>query len=221
MQYRGEIFAVSAAYEVAFTASAPENKVLASATNIFCVGGIPNIISIFLYQACQDWFRNSTHGNTNISHISDYATAHVYKYFLVLMGILFFGIFINTLPSVRDFVDSIETKAAELVKTPRMTPLLRERNETSSRRRVAHGGKECIPQTIWQGTQSCQNGIHACRTFSWSQRIQGAARQVQVYSQTLQERCPHPTNPNIVPPQKTKKSGSATNLPTYNRHDSV
>jgi len=55
----GEIFAVSAAYEVAFTASSPETKALASALNIFCVGGIPNFICIFLYQVCQGWFRNS------------------------------------------------------------------------------------------------------------------------------------------------------------------
>jgi hypothetical protein len=57
-------FAVSVAYEVAFTAPAhrlwPETKVLASVTNIFCVGaGIPNILCTFLYQACQDcWFGN-------------------------------------------------------------------------------------------------------------------------------------------------------------------
>ena len=129
----GEIFAVSAAYEVAFTASSPQQKVLASATNIFCVGGIPNVLCIILYQACQGWFRNSR-GNTNISHLADYATAHIYKYFLVLVGILLGGVLLNTLPGVRDFVDSIECQAAELVKTPLLkrrldegTPLLRKK----------------------------------------------------------------------------------------------
>jgi POT family proton-dependent oligopeptide transporter len=48
----GEIFAVSAAYEVAFTASSPDKKVLASATNIFCVGGLPNLLCIMLYHGC-------------------------------------------------------------------------------------------------------------------------------------------------------------------------
>jgi len=130
----GEIFAVSAAYEVAFTASSPQQKVLASATNIFCVGGIPNVLCIILYQACQGWFRNAR-GDTNISHLDDYATAHIYRYFLVLVAILLGGVFINTLPGVRDFVDSIEKRAAELVKTPVLqkrllnegTPLLRKK----------------------------------------------------------------------------------------------
>ena len=116
----GEIFAVSAAYEVAFTASSPQTKSLASAINIFCVGGIPNALCIFLYQACQGWFRNSR-GNTNIQHIEDYTTAHVGNYFGVLVGILLFGVIVNTLPAVRDMVDSTEKKAAEIVKTP-LTP---------------------------------------------------------------------------------------------------
>lgn len=130
----GEIFAVSAAYEVAFTASSPQQKVLASATNIFCVGGIPNMLCIVLYQACRGWFRNAR-GDTNISYLEDYATAHIYKYFLVLVAILLGGVFLNTLPGVRDFVDSIEKRAAELVKTPVLqkrlinegTPLLRKK----------------------------------------------------------------------------------------------
>jgi POT family proton-dependent oligopeptide transporter len=129
----GEIFAVSAAYEVAFTASSPETKALASATNIFCVGGIPNVLCIFLYQACQGWFRNQK-GTSSIQHIEDYSTAHVANYFWVLVMVLLAGIFVNTLPSVRDFVDSLEKKAADLVKTPVLgrrvdegTPLLRKK----------------------------------------------------------------------------------------------
>ena len=121
----GEIFAVSAAYEVAFTASSPQTKVLASAVNIFCVGGIPNALCIFLYQACRGWFRNSTYGDTNIQHIDDYATAHVANYFWVLVGILLFGVLLNVLPAVRDLVETTEQKAAEIVKTP-LTPFLRK-----------------------------------------------------------------------------------------------
>jgi len=134
----GEIFAVSAAYEVAFTASSPQNKALASAVNIFCVGGIPNVLCIMLYQACQGWFRNSRSGDTNIQHIEDYTTAHVSRYFCVLVGILVFGIIINLLPSIRDYVDSVEKEAADLVRTPILqkramvspgesTPLLKKR----------------------------------------------------------------------------------------------
>lgn len=116
----GEIFAVSAAYEVAFNTSTPQTKVLASAINIFCVGGIPNVLCLFLYHICQGWFRNSR-GDANIQRIEDYATAHVGNYFFVLVGILMIGMLINALPSVRDFVDGTEKKVSELVRTP-MTP---------------------------------------------------------------------------------------------------
>jgi POT family proton-dependent oligopeptide transporter len=113
----GEIFAVSAAYEMAFTASPPDKKALASATNIFCVGGLPNLLCILLYHSCSRWFMNDR-GDTNIQHIEDYTTAHVGNYFLVLLSVMLFGVVLNTLPGVRDFVASIEEKAADIVKTP-------------------------------------------------------------------------------------------------------
>jgi POT family proton-dependent oligopeptide transporter len=113
----GEIFAVSAAYEVAFTASPPDKKVLASATNIFCVGGLPNMICITLYHSCSKWFTNSN-GTTNIGHIEDYTTAHVGKYFTVLLSVMVFGIILNVQPWVKGYVESIEERATELVKTP-------------------------------------------------------------------------------------------------------
>eukprot|EP00978_Attheya_sp_CCMP212_P025832 scaffold83948_cov63-Attheya_sp.AAC.8 len=115
----GEIFAVSAAYEVAFTASPPQKKVLASAVNLFCVGGIPNFLCIGLYNACEEWFQNDN-GTTRISRIEDYTEAHVYNYFWVLFGIAVFGVFVNMLPSVRDWVASIEDQAADDIKTPVM-----------------------------------------------------------------------------------------------------
>ena len=120
----GEIFAVSTAYEVAFTASPPDKKVLSSATNIFCVGGLPNMICILLFHLCSKWFRNS-HGNENIGLIEDYATAHVGKYFLVLLFIMIFGAIINVMPFVREYVESIEERASELIKTPIITPRVR------------------------------------------------------------------------------------------------
>lgn len=115
----GEIFAVSAAYEVAFTASPPEKKVLASALNLFCVGGIPNVLCIFLYQAASGWFRNSR-GTAQISKVEDYVTSQIDKYFFVLLIVAIFGIVLNLLPATRDFVASIEEKATEMVKTPVM-----------------------------------------------------------------------------------------------------
>ena len=113
----GEIFVVSTAYEVSFKASSPEKKALASAINIFSVGGIPNFVCIFLYQACQGWFRNAR-GDTNLQHLGDYATAHIANYFVMLLSILVFGILLNLYPSVSNFVARIENQAADLLKTP-------------------------------------------------------------------------------------------------------
>jgi hypothetical protein len=126
----GEIFAVSAAYEAAFTASPPEMKVLASAVNLFCVGGIPNVLCIFLYQACRGWFLNSKR-TASIHRLEDYASARIDKYFLVLLGISLLGVFVNILPPVRDFVTSIEEKATEMVKTPVM------KRPTAARRKMS------------------------------------------------------------------------------------
>lgn len=136
----GEIFAVSTAYEVAFTASPPDKKVLASATNIFCVGGLPNMICIVLYHSCRKWFTNSS-GNGNIGHVEDYVSASVGKYFVVLLIILVFGVFINVLPWTKEYVESIEERASDMIKTPTFTrtptsttssPRKRDNDETSS-----------------------------------------------------------------------------------------
>mmetsp|Transcript_10278 Transcript_10278/g.18760 ORF Transcript_10278/g.18760 Transcript_10278/m.18760 type:complete len:604 (-) Transcript_10278:191-2002(-) len=107
----GEIFATSSAYAVAFTASGPRNKAFASATNIFCIGGLPNLFCIGLYQVCSPWFRNHLDGTTDISHIDTYTTAHVGNYFSILLLIMMLGIGINLRPSVRIFVHSIEEDA--------------------------------------------------------------------------------------------------------------
>jgi len=126
----GEIFAVSAAYEVAFTASPPEKKVLASAVNLFCIGGLPNVICIFLYHVCRPWFQNKW-GTTMITHIADYSTAHVDYYFFLLFLISMVGVLINMLPDVREFVESVEDRATDMIKTPKtpMRPPRRERAE--------------------------------------------------------------------------------------------
>jgi len=124
----GEIFAVSTAYEVAFTASPPDKKVLASAINIFCVGGLPNMICIVLVHSCRKWFTNSR-GDQNIGRLEDYATAHVGNYFGLLMGIMIFGIVINVVPSIKEYVESIEERASDLMKTPKIIPSLRKHQQ--------------------------------------------------------------------------------------------
>jgi proton-dependent oligopeptide transporter, POT family len=116
----GEIFAVSAAYEAAFSASPPEKKALASATNLFCIGGLPSFFCIILYRSCKGWFLNSQ-GTASLHEVKDYADAHVWKYFLVLFVICIFGVALNLTSPVKSFVESIEEAAAELVKTPKIT----------------------------------------------------------------------------------------------------
>jgi proton-dependent oligopeptide transporter, POT family len=113
----GEIFAVSAAYEVAFTSSPPDKKVLFSAVNLFCVGGLPSVLCVFLYFTCSSWFLNAR-GNASISKVSDYTTAHVDYYFWVLFVVAMLGVIINLLPWVRDYVASVEEAAVEMIKTP-------------------------------------------------------------------------------------------------------
>lgn len=117
----GEIFAVSSAYEVAFTTAPPERKAQASAVNLFCVGGLPNFLCIVLYHIGARWFTNAR-GTTEISDLEDYVSAHVYKYFLVLLFICLFGVGVNLLPAVSNWVASIEEEAAEALKTPMATP---------------------------------------------------------------------------------------------------
>ena len=101
-------------------AAPPEQKALASAINLFCVGGLPNFFCIILYRACKTWFLNS-HGVASLHRLEDYSDAHVWKYFMVLFGIAVFGILLNMTGPVRQFVESIEDAAAEMVKTPKIT----------------------------------------------------------------------------------------------------
>jgi len=130
----GEIFAVSAAYEVAFTAAPPSQKGLASAANLFFIGGLPNVVCIGLYHVCRHWFENNQ-GRAHISTLEDYSEAHVAKYFWLLFGIALFGVVINILPPVKNWLESVEEQAADLVKTPKPTPtigkhILKKRQET-------------------------------------------------------------------------------------------
>ncbi|KAL7485725.1 hypothetical protein ACHAW6_011331 [Cyclotella cf. meneghiniana] len=121
----GEIFAVSAAYEFAFTVAPAKMKTLASAANLFMVGSAPNVFCILLYNACGSWFLNAR-GTTNIHKLKDYASARVVNYFWVLEFVCIFGIVINVLPSIKNWVASIEESAAETVKSPLSTPSIRK-----------------------------------------------------------------------------------------------
>ena len=130
----GEIFSISTAYEVAFTASPPNKKAFACAFNLFCIGGIPNMLSLCLYRLCETWFQNSN-GSGNIRMIEDYAEAHVAKYFLVLLGIVLLGVTVNLIPTITSWVTSVERKAAEasMASTPKLTPKSSPRKKPQSK----------------------------------------------------------------------------------------
>lgn len=140
----GEIFAVSAAYEVAFTVAPAEMKSLASAANLFMVGGAPNIFCIYLYNAFGEWFRNDK-GTANIHKLSDYSTAKVINYFWLLEVVALCGVIINILPSVRDWVASIEAVAADDVKSPMATPNIRKKMMQKNRKLENARGDEESP----------------------------------------------------------------------------
>ena len=139
----GEIFSISTAYEVAFTASPPNKKAFACAFNLFCIGGIPNMLSLGLYRMCETWFQNDA-GSGNIHLIRDYSEAHVANYFCVLFGIVALGVFVNLTPSVRNWIASVEKKAADassgsVANTPKATP-------TTKKCKISkQGGKETDP----------------------------------------------------------------------------
>eukprot|EP00978_Attheya_sp_CCMP212_P008678 scaffold20416_cov51-Attheya_sp.AAC.2 len=140
----GEIFAVSTAYEIAFTAAPPSRKVLASAVNLFCLLGLPNFFCIGLYHICQGWFINSNDGTAHISTLEDYAAAHVVNYFWVLFGIASFGVFFNLLPPVRDFVASVEENISDSIKTPVLNKTPRGRRALAKPRPGGNGEKESL-----------------------------------------------------------------------------
>ena len=136
----GEIFSVSAAYEVAFIVAPANKKSLASAANLFMVGGAPNVLCIYLYNACQSWFLNER-GLAHIHRLSDYASAKVVNYFWLLEGIALFGVVVNLLPPVRNWVASVEEAAAEVVKTPLNAPMIQRKLKHQRRNGRDGGGK--------------------------------------------------------------------------------
>mmetsp|Transcript_19449 Transcript_19449/g.29237 ORF Transcript_19449/g.29237 Transcript_19449/m.29237 type:complete len:176 (+) Transcript_19449:1371-1898(+) len=112
-----------------------KKKALASAINIFCIGGAPNAICLVLYHICSPWFLNAN-GTANIHTLELYSEAHVRRYFLVLLGIAFLGIGINLLPSIKDFVSELEESAVSIIKTPRLTPKMPKRNKEDETARL-------------------------------------------------------------------------------------
>ena len=133
----GEIFAVSSAYELAFTVAPSKMKSVASAANLFMVGGLPNVVCIMLYNGCREWFLNK-HGEAHIHKLKDYASAKVVNYFWLVEAIALMGVVINILPSVKNWVESIEDAAAESINSPITTPVIRKKLMQKRKYRSQH-----------------------------------------------------------------------------------
>lgn len=133
----GEIFAVSSAYELAFTVAPSKMKSVASAANLFMVGGLPNVVCIMLYNGCRGWFLNK-HGEAHIHKLKDYASAKVVNYFWLVEAIALMGVVINILPSVKNWVESIEDAAAESINSPITTPVIRKKLMQKRKYRSQH-----------------------------------------------------------------------------------
>jgi len=108
----GEIFAVASAYDAAFTIAPKEQKGLASAINLFLIGAVPNFICIALYNACGEWFPQGNDATTEAT-MEAYKSSQLHNYLWVLVGISAFGIFINVLPPVKNWVEGIHRRAIE------------------------------------------------------------------------------------------------------------
>ena len=99
----GEVFTICSAYDAAFNVSPNNLKVLAFGINLFLIGALPKFISQLLGSSCTSFFTTKD-GSKDISKLSSYATAHVWKFFLVLLGISLFGVFLNALPPTRRYL---------------------------------------------------------------------------------------------------------------------
>lgn len=126
----GELFAISACYEVAFTTSPANKKAFACAFNLFCIGGVPSLVSLALFRICGPWFR-ANDGSGNIGTIEKYSEAKVGNYFWVLFWIIIAGLMLNIYRPVVKWINTVEQRAANALsrsipntpKTPRSAVL--------------------------------------------------------------------------------------------------
>ena len=109
----GEIFSIAAAYELAFRTASARRKALASAVNLFLIGGVPSFLCAFLYQLCAPFFRTGGTGSSNIATLPNYTQARVYDYFWVILLISLSGVVVNLLPCVQKWVTWIEKRAQD------------------------------------------------------------------------------------------------------------
>jgi len=114
----GEVLTNSAGYEAAFKIAPSNQKGLAMAINLFMMGSLPSLICIGIKSGVNGWFPVSPPENVTYTHMEitkAYVESDIVNYFWILFGIvLVFGVFLNLLPPVKNFVESIVSNALDL-----------------------------------------------------------------------------------------------------------
>jgi len=102
----GEIFAVSTAYEAAFTIAPKEQKCLASAIQLFMGNGLASYIQLGLTMWLGDWLPED-------QGAQNYVNSDMYKYLWVLFGISIGGVSLNLIPQLKDWVEEIRNEGLD------------------------------------------------------------------------------------------------------------
>ncbi|CAB9530233.1 15 member 4 [Seminavis robusta] len=131
----GELFAISSAYEAAYKVAPKEQKALASAINLFFIGGIPNFICMALDEAVKPWFTDAS-GSGNIASLEAYASTNIINFWWLLIFIGLGGCLINVLPWTRNWVEGVEEMAQE--------NLIAVESERRTKVTAAHGSDDWV-----------------------------------------------------------------------------
>lgn len=102
----GEIFAVSTAYEAAFTIAPKEQKCLASAIQLFMGNGLASYVQIGLNQGLGGWLPKD-------KGVQNYVDSEMYKYLWMLFGICIGGALLNLIPQVKNWVERIRNEGLD------------------------------------------------------------------------------------------------------------
>jgi POT family proton-dependent oligopeptide transporter len=105
----GEVFAVTSLYEAAFMVAPKEQKALASAIQLFISFGVSSFICDALFNAFAAWFPQ----DSGESAVQEYVDSELNKYMYVVCGISCFGVLLNVLPPVKDWVERTRQESIE------------------------------------------------------------------------------------------------------------
>ena len=113
-----EVLTNSAGYETAFKIAPSEQKGLASAINLFMIGSLPGFICQGIVSEVEGWFPKNPKNPTHIQLTEAYVESNITNYFWILFGIvLLFGVVLNLLPPVKNFVENVVSNALDATAT--------------------------------------------------------------------------------------------------------